>query len=447
VAVSYRALRSNRLDRLRAASVSAPPRSNRVVFVIYLFACVSLLGLLNFEQLSYLRTPIGSLNADDLLLGVIVVGSAPAYWAWRKSHDARAIRVLELAWLGYILLLTLSAVSAPAVSLTEVFVHLRFVSRFAFFFPTVVILNTPVRRKAFLWVSVAIATVGTLFNIAQGLHGGVTLFDSPIYVVELRGEVGDLYRVYLMVTSYVAYVFLLSICVSIVYRRLLITAFSAFLTVSFVIIFFRSLWIGLACGFAVLIAIYAAQRPLRARAIITALAIPILLILAGLILSAVGINAIGDVIGRINDGTFSLSTESGTWGERLNVTSAMFATFDWNNWLLGAGLFGTYWTDFGVIDVFFHLGVLGLIAITFLMLSALAVGVSTIARGIRTGQRMAQCLGGAEVAFSVMLVAYSILTSNFLQPYTMTCLAIATALAASVLAEMAPFRPQSRGIR
>jgi hypothetical protein len=389
--------------------------------------------LLNFEDLTAIGTPIGKVNLDDLLLAIITLGSAPAYVAWRTNHQPQIVRVLEVAWLIYVLLLTFSALQAPVTTKTDLFVHLRFTSRFILFFPSVVILNTAERRKIFLWYSVAIAAAGTLFNIAQATRGPVTLFDSPIYSVNVIAEVGDIYRVYLQITNYIVFVFFLSICASIIYRRILITAFSALLSISFLVIYARTLWIGLICGLAAVLATYITQRSFRRRAIATYTFVPIVVLLAGIALSTLSINAFSDVLDRINEGIFAFTTGTGTWGARTDIASTMLSTFNWNNWLFGAGLFGSYWSDLGMIDVFLHLGASGCLAVVFLMASSLVAEVSTIFHCIHHRDRSGQMIGGAATAFTVTLIAYSLPSSNWLQPYTMSVLAVATALSSAIL--------------
>ncbi len=418
-----------------------------LVFWVYLVACVSLLGLLNFTQVTYIATPAGNFNGDDILLTVVVLGSAPTYLAWRGAHRSRLIRTLEIAWLIYVAILFVSSLSSPVDSLTEMFVNLRFVSRFVLFFPAAAILSTSRNRKAFFAFSLAIAATGTLFNIAQATLGPVSLFSSPVYSADIHGEVGDLYRVYLEITNYIIFVFFLSLCASVVYRRILFTAFAAFLAISFLVIYYRSLWIALVCGLVTVLAIYGAQRRLRRRVVVTLVVVPVVLIASGFALSFLGINAFADVIARIDEGIYAYSTDTGTWGTRVNMAYTMLARFNWNDWLLGAGLFGSYWSDFGVLDVFLHVGVAGCLAVAFLMVSCLSVGIAAVVRCIRAADRLGQVIGGAAAAFTVTLVVYSFPASNFLQPYTMTTLAVATALASAVLASQPTVQPRAAPVR
>ncbi len=406
-----------------------------MVFLLYLLVCTFSLGLVNLAPLFYVSSTIGDFNAEDILLIALLVLSLPAYLRQRKVLASRQFHLLELAWLVFIVVLAVQSLRSPASSLTQRLVHLRFVQSYLLFFPSVAVLDSMARIRTFAGTGIVFALVGTLLTIAQSLHGLANLFDSPFYDIGVwagnKGFVGGLARVNLPISNWIAFTILALVAAILLRFRLWHVFLVAPLSITILINFARSLWLGMAAallGEIVLLLIVRRLSIVRALALCVLFAVCLSTGVA--LASYVGLEGLRSaMVERITEGVYFFLEGRGTWASRLDVAAAAYELWLTEPlWGIGTAyheVFGS-WIDLGLPAALVSIGIVGLSVEISLLTICAWVGIGTLKQGVRQGAPIVMVVGIALPAFLILLLVYQ----QWIDPRYCAILAIASALAA-----------------
>lgn len=399
-----------------------------MVFGLYLIVLASSLGFVNLAPLTPLSSDVGKLNAADILLAILAIVTLPGYLRERKKFVMFGASGLELAWVGFIIVVLLASYYSPASSLRERFVNLRFARGFILFFPTVAVISTESRLKAILRWGIVFALIGTLITIAQSLHGLTNLFDSDYYDigdwVGNKQMVGGLARVNLPVSNWVAFVLLVLFADNLIRSKWTLICLSGILFVTILLNFARSLWLGLFAGFFVEFLYFYRLGLLTSRSLARLAMIPFAIILAVFAADALGI---GDLIGaisyRLDEGLFFFKSGSGTWGVRMIDTDMAFKIWG-ENWLWGLGtayqkVLGRA-LDMGIAIVLVSMGAIGLLTLCVLLFKSWQVGWNTLKWGLISNSHWALLAGAALIGQVTLMIVYQ----QWLNPYVAPILGV-----------------------
>ncbi len=405
-----------------------------MLMFLYIIVLGYNLGLYHLEPLIRISTPLGDFNGEDIALLLLLVASAPAYVRQRRVLVNYGFRQLEFAWVLFVVLLAVSSFSSPAVSLTERFVHLRFVQGYLMFFPSVAVLTSVGRVRTIVIAGILIAIAGTMLTIAQSLYGPTRMFSSEFYNIGAwegsGGVVGGVVRVTLPIYNWIAFVLLVLFAYIVLEWRWSTVLLAAFLFITILLTFFRSLWLAMVCAFAFEAILLVWWRGITLRSLGKLLWLPLAVLLSILITPYVGLENITEaIVGRVSEGIYIFTTASGTWGVRLDDTEAALKIWS-ENWLFGVG---TYyysvfpkWLDLGIAVALLSVGVVGLILSFYLMLTIAWFGLRTLRYGLEQASVPLTLAGMAMPAQVVLMIVYQ----WWLPPtYVATVLGLGSALA------------------
>jgi hypothetical protein len=385
-----------------------------MLMFLYIIVLGYSLGLYHLEPLIRISTPLGDFNGEDISLILLLLASAPAYVRQRRVLVEYGFRKLEFAWLVFVGLLAVSSFYSPAVSLTERFVHLRFVQGYLMFFPSVAILTSERRVKTLMVVGIVMAIAGTVLTIAQSLYGPTPMFKSDYYHLGgwegSGGVVEGVVRVTLPIYNWIAFVLLVLFAYILLQWRWWAIALAAFLFITIILTFFRSLWLAMACAFALEAFLLVWWRGITLRSLGKLLWLPAAVLLSILITPYVGLENITEaIVGRVSEGLYIFTTASGTWGVRLDDTEAALKIWR-ENWLFGVG---TYyysvfpkWLDLGIAVALLSVGVVGLMLSFYLMLTVTWFGLRTLRFGLDEASLPLTLAGIAMPAQVVLMIVY-----------------------------------------
>lgn len=404
-----------------------------MLLALYLVVCAFSFGLVNLGPLFSIESPWGSFNGNDALLLTLLVASVPCYLAQRRKTEMVWLRRMESVWMLFIVLLAVQSFRSPADSLTERLVHVRFVQGYLLFFPSIAVLTSGERVRRIAIAGMSFAIVGTVLTVLQSLHGLDNLFDSPYYSIGAwpgnKMMVGDIARVNLPISNWVAFVLLVLLPLSLLRFRPWQLALGSFLFLTILLNFARSLWLGMGAAFLTELLLLIWTRALRPGAAIRLLLVP----LGGLAVLAaapyVGLEGLSQaLLERLNEGVLFYSTDSGTWRDRLYVAAAAMQLWESNPvWGVGTAynlVFGT-WIDLGPPMVLVSIGVVGLAIEVFLFAVCVSAGITALRQGLARGSLMLMLIGVALPAEVVLMLVYQ----QWLTPDCFAILGLASALA------------------
>jgi hypothetical protein len=404
-----------------------------MAFVLYLAWCVSAFGLINLAPLFALRTPLGALNAKDLLVLLVFAFSLPAYLRQRAVLGSPWFRWVEALWTVFAVLLAAGALRSPAASLTERFVQLRATEDFYLFYPSVAILTTFRRLRIMTVLVVVFAVFGTALTLAQSLHGTEYLFDSPFYDIGAwngnRVNYGGITRVDLPVIELISYTLLGLIAASLLKFRAWYAYVAAFLLSAVVVNFARSLWLALAI--AIVVEVWLLVRSghvslARLRKLTPVLVLVVLAVVAVALSGRVGLTSV--LTQRIADGFAMVAQDTGTWGNRFTVAQKAMELWSTNPlWGVGQGYYKVIGDspDLGYAETLVTIGVVGL-GVDLALLGVCAVyGARLVTRSnlVRSPHAV---LAGVVLAADVVL---QVIDQEWIYSRAFVVLAVAAALA------------------
>lgn len=400
---------------------------------LYLLVCAYSFGLINLAPLLSLPTPFGDFNGNDILLLALLVVSIPGYLQQRRILNSRSFRFLELAWLVFIMLLAVAAFRSPADSLRERLVNVRFVQDYLLFFPSIAVMTSKERVRKIAFVGVIFAVIGTGLTIAQSLHGLDNLFESPFYNIGAWGGnkimVGGIARVNLPISNWIAFVLLAMLSLSLLRGQLWTLILSGFLSIAILVNFARSLWLGMAGGFAVEVVLLFSLGALLGPRLFRLLLVPLVLGLGFLAAPFVGLDGLTEAVQeRLTEGLYFFSTSTGTWGGRLDVGAAAMDLWAREPWLgVGTAYYSVFgqWIDLGLPALLVSVGIVGLILELVLFATCFFVGIQTLKRGVRYGIDALTIAGVVVPAELILIIVYQ----AWIDPRAFSILAFASALA------------------
>lgn len=406
--------------------------------ILYVAVVLFSVGFVDLSPVPVLRIAGGEMNLEDLLLGLLLIGSVPGYVRRRSELDQSAFRRMERAWILLIVVLGIASWSSPAGGFTERVVNLRFVQGSLLFFPTVAVLRDEHAIRRLARIAVAMAIGATLLALVQSLRGPTNLFDSPLYDIGAwggnKGYVGNIARVNLPSSNWVAWVSLLLFAVVLQRNSSGLLLLMSFLLLTVVINFARSLWIGMILAALAEYLVLRAAGALGGGTLRRAILVPAVLV--GGMAAAVAFvfpELVGSVAGRIDEGLTSYAEESGTWGWRVGQGVAALEL--WRSYpLLGVGtnyisVFPSF-IDFGLPAILVSAGLAGLAALVWLWWVCLKQGGATARHGGGVQDLMTTAIGAGLVGQVVLMAVYQ----QWVIPYVTAILGVASgaAVAAAV---------------
>jgi hypothetical protein len=414
--------------------------SPTLLFILYLVVCVSALGLINLAPLFSIETPLGGFTAKDIFLILLLGFSIPAYIRQRRRLASEEFRWLEFLWSAFIIMLAIQSFRSPANSLTQRLNHVRFVQPYLLFYPSIALLDSIERIKKFALFGGILAVLGTILTIAQSFHGLDNLFNSPFYDIGAWGGnkmyVGTFARVNLPISNWIAFVLLLLVAQGLMRLRLWHIMLGAFLAITIVLDFARSLWLAMAAAVGVIVLLYFLHGRLSIPRIYGF--IILLLISVGLSLglaSILGFSGLYQaVLARINEGMLFFTTDTGTWGGRQ--VAAQLAYHIWHlNPLFGIGTdyYPTvgFYIDLGLPLTLVSIGIIGMILEGSLLVVCSWVGLKAMKKGNHkdSPSLLIITMGVVVPAF----VAWMLVYQGWLDAYICSILAIASAISVSLM--------------
>ncbi len=404
-----------------------------MLFVLYLIVCVTSFGLANLGPLFSVSSPWGDFNAADVLLLALLVLTLPGYFRQRQKIGGPWFRVVEMAWIVLILLLTVESFRSPAASLTQRLRNVRFVQGYLLFFPSVAVLTSRSRLRTLAIVGGLFAVIGVALTVLQSRHGLTNLTSSPLYDVGPwpgeHGVVGGITRVNLAISDWIAFCLLFVLALSLVRFRLWHLVLAGLFTVAMLLTFTRLFWLGLAAAFVVevvlLLLTAGARLPDLLKLSLAPLALGLVLLGAAQFASLGGL--LQAVAERVQNGLFHLSTTSGTWAVRLadqNLAMTIWAASP----LLGVGT--VYYPavgkflDLGLPSTLVSIGAVGLVIEFLMLLACLLAGIATLREGVRAGSPYLKAIGVSVPALVVLILVYQ----QWMSARDFAILALASAL-------------------
>lgn len=407
------------------------------MLVLYLIVCAFSFGLINLAPLFMVSLAGRQFNAAEaILLIMLLVLSFPAYLQQRSKLSSPWFHRLELAWLILIIFLVVQSFRSPADSLAERLANIRFAQGFLLFFPSVAIMTSRRRLYIIAIVGVLFALIGTMLTIAQSRYGLENLFDSPFfdagYWAGNKGYVeGEIARVNLPISNWVAFVLLVLLAQSLLQFRWWHLILGAFLLVTIMLNFARLLWLGIAVAFTVEVLLLWLLGMWRGAKVFRLALVLLVLVLSIGLAPYLGFGKLFDALqARLTEGIEYFVTGTGTWGRRLEVMEAAMELWRANPWW-GVGtnyrkIFAT-WIDLGLPSVLVSIGVIGLIIIIIFWGICLWSGV-TIARQGAVKNSMPLLIIGISVPAQVV---FMLVYQQWLDPLGFAILGFASALLAT----------------
>lgn len=403
-----------------------------MLLLLYLLVCSFSFGLIDLTPLLQLPTPLGRVNGEDALLLVLLLSSIPSYLRQRRGAVSPWFRRVELGWVVFIIWLAIESLRSPADSLTERFVNLRFVEDYLLFFPSVAVLTSWERVRKFSVVGIVFALAGTALTVAQSVYGLSYLFDSPFYAIGDWGGnrmmVGALARVNLPISDWVAFVLLVLVAASLIRFRSWHLVLAGVLSLTILVNFARSLWMGMSAALIVMVVLLLWTGRLDGKGLVRLGLVPVAVLLGIFIAPFFGLDGISSALmERLNEGLYYITSDAGTWGDRLDVAGAAMDLW-WTDPLWGIGTayykaFGT-WIDLAYPATLVSIGAVGLVLEMGLLLVCSLAGISTMRQGLERDS-VPLVLAGISVPAEVVLI---LVYQQWMNPRTWAILALASAL-------------------